>query len=220
MTTRLTSALSSIGAIPGSCEVDPVEIRTDRLRLRELHPDDWKALHAYHNDPRYLRYYPNESESEVATRLFVETNMAPLPSSGTPFIPRNRYALAITLLQNETSQSGTAIGTVGIRLRSLGGHDTGVPQADIGYEIDPQYWGRGYATEAARAIVVFGFTTLGAHRIWAQCIAENRASARVLEKVGMRLEGRLREDEHFKGRRWDTLIYAILISEWHSTLSK
>lgn len=195
-----------------------MEIRTERLLLRELIPDDWVALHAYHNDPRYLRYYPNESESEVATRLFVETNMytPPMPGiePGPLSRPRSRYALAVSLLPSGLSGGGKLIGTVGIRLRSLGGHDTGVPQADIGYEIDPDYWGIGIATEAAEAIVAFGFSSLGVHRIWAQCIAENRASARVLEKVGMRLEGRLREDEHFKGRRWDTLIYAILIQEW------
>jgi RimJ/RimL family protein N-acetyltransferase len=55
---------------------------------------------------------------------------------------------------------------------------------------------------------------LHVHRIWAGCIADNAASTRVLEKLGMQLEGRLREKEHFKGRWWDTLVYAILEDDW------
>ena len=74
--------------------------------------------------------------------------------------------------------------------------------------------GRGYATEAARAIVRFGFIKLCLHRIWSWCIAENAGSARVLAKVGMRLEGRLRDKEYFRGRWWDTLLYAMLEQEW------
>jgi RimJ/RimL family protein N-acetyltransferase len=87
-------------------------------------------------------------------------------------------------------------------------------QGDIGYELSPKHWGRGYATEAARAIVRFGFTELKLYRIWSWCIADNVGLARVLEKVGMRLEGRLRDKEYLKGRWWDTLLYAILEHEW------
>ena len=87
-------------------------------------------------------------------------------------------------------------------------------EADVGYELDPNHWNQGYATEAAHAIADFGFTRFGVHRIWADCVAENVGSAHVLEKLGMRLEGRLRENKYFKGRWWDTLIYAILADEW------
>jgi RimJ/RimL family protein N-acetyltransferase len=64
--------------------------------------------------------------------------------------------------------------------------------------------------------VRFGFTELGLHRIWSWCIADNLGSAHVLEKVGMRLEGRQRDKEHFKGRWWDRLLYAILQDEWRA----
>ena len=89
-------------------------------------------------------------------------------------------------------------------------------RANIGYEIAPAYWAKGYATEAARAILAFGFGELRLHRIWAHCVAENAASYRVLEKVGMRREGRLREKEWMKGRWWDILVYGILDYEWRS----
>jgi RimJ/RimL family protein N-acetyltransferase len=87
-------------------------------------------------------------------------------------------------------------------------------EADIGYEFAPAYWGQGYATEAAQAIMAFGFTELKVHRIWSWCIAENVGSARVMEKLGMRQEGRLRENEWIKGRWWDTLVYGVLDYEW------
>jgi RimJ/RimL family protein N-acetyltransferase len=87
-------------------------------------------------------------------------------------------------------------------------------EGDIGYELAPQHWGHGYATEAARAILRFGFTQLRVHRIWSYCVAENTGSAHVLEKLGMRLEGRLREKEFYKGCWWDTLMYALLEQEW------
>ncbi len=63
-------------------------------------------------------------------------------------------------------------------------------------------------------MVDFGFRTLGLYRLSSWCIAENTASARVLEKAGFKLEGRLRENECFKGRRWDTLLYGLLKEEW------
>jgi RimJ/RimL family protein N-acetyltransferase len=86
--------------------------------------------------------------------------------------------------------------------------------ADMGYELDPNYWGYGYATEAATAVLNFGFSQLRVHRVWANAIAENKASRRVLEKIGMQLEGTLRENEWMKGRWWDTVLYGILEQEW------
>jgi len=107
--------------------------------------------------------------------------------------------------------SETAIGNCGVRT-----DEPGALVGDIGYELNPKYWGRGYATEAARAMLAFGFDTLGLHRVWAECVAGNLASRRVLEKLGMTLEGRLRENKHIDGRWHDTLIYAILEHEHHS----
>jgi RimJ/RimL family protein N-acetyltransferase len=63
-------------------------------------------------------------------------------------------------------------------------------------------------------MLVFGFERLGLHRIWAQCVADNTASAHVLEKLGLRREGHFREHVYFKGRWWDSLVYAIVDCEW------
>jgi RimJ/RimL family protein N-acetyltransferase len=63
-------------------------------------------------------------------------------------------------------------------------------------------------------MVQFGFQDMGVRRISSCCIADNIASWRVLEKAGLRAEGRLRENEYFKGRWWDTLLYGMLREEW------
>jgi RimJ/RimL family protein N-acetyltransferase len=174
-------------------------LNTRRLILREFNYCDWSAVLAYQNDPAYCRYYEFSERGPEEVRQFVRMFV-----SHQEQVPRLKFQLAV--VQAET---GRLIGTCGIRRRSPDDH-----KADIGYELDPEFWGRGYATEAARAIVRFGFDALSVHRIWSWCIADNVASARVLEKLGMRLEGRLREHEHFKGRWWDTLLYGILEHEW------
>jgi RimJ/RimL family protein N-acetyltransferase len=112
--------------------------------------------------------------------------------------------LAVTLLD-----SGELIGSCGIR-RKLDDDW----EADIGFELAPWHWGNGYATESARLLVEFGFQELKQHRISSWCIADNTASARVLERVGFRLVGRLRAGDYFKDRWWDTLLFALLEQEW------
>ena len=87
-------------------------------------------------------------------------------------------------------------------------------QAEVGYIIHPEAQGQGVATEAARALLAFGFEDVGLHRIYARCDARNAASARVMQRLGMREEAHLREHAHFKGRWDEELIYAILDREW------
>ena len=178
-----------------------MELMTERLRLREFVTDDWRAVLAYHSDPRYQRFYELTEQTERGARDFVAMFLAQQQSQ-----PRLKFQLAVTL-----KATGELIGNCGVRLKAAGARE-----ADIGYELNPAFWGRGYASEAARAMVEYGFTALGVHRIWSWCIADNVASARVLEKLGMRQEGRLRENEYFKGRWWDTLLYAILEPEWRA----
>ena len=106
-------------------------------------------------------------------------------------------------------QSGELIGNCGIR-----GSDENTFAGQLGYEVAPDYWGKGYATEAARAVLDFGFTKLKLERISAECVLENQRSCRVLEKLGMQQEGHLRHNEWMKGRWWDTLVYGVLRQEW------
>lgn len=119
--------------------------------------------------------------------------------------PRKHYELAIIL-----KETGKLIGGCGIEKRSA--RKEGV----IGYCLNRAYWGRGYGTEATRALIAFGFTRLALHRIFALCDPANVGSNRVLEKAGMTLEGHLREDFPVRGRWRDTMLYAILEREWNS----
>lgn len=178
-----------------------MRIETERLILRDFVIDDWLAVLAYQRDARYNRFYPdrwvNRSDDEV--RAFVQGLIDCQREQ-----PRRIFQLAITLPGTDE-----VIGNCGVRR-----HPESEWEADIGYEFNPEYWGRGYATEVARRLIAFGFGELRVHRVSARCIADNLASANVLRKVGMRLEGRIREHEYFQGRWWDSLDFGLLKAEW------
>ncbi|SRR5579885_1936803 len=172
---------------------------TSHLMLREFVPEDWPTVLAYQTEPAYLRYNPWAERAAEDVRAFVQRFIDWQREE-----PRYRYQLAIIL-----QETGELIGNCGLRLER-----PGALEGDIGYELAPWQWGKGYATEAARSMVAFGFEELRLHRIWAGCIAENVGSSRVMEKLGMRREAHFRDKEWFKGRWWDTYIYAMLEQEW------
>jgi [ribosomal protein S5]-alanine N-acetyltransferase len=184
-----------------------MELLTPRLRLREFVESDWEAVLRYQSDARYLRYYEWTSRTEAEVRAFINRFIQQQRAR-----PRTKFQLAITL-RAPSPDTASLIGNCGIRNTSAD-----VTEASLGYELAPWHWGHGYATEAARAVVEFGFETLGLHRIWAQCIADNTASAHVLEKLGMQQEGHLRETQWLKGRWRDTLVYGILDREWRAAV--
>lgn len=182
-----------------------MEIKTERLVLRDFVSEDWRAVYSFQNDVRYLEYYEWTHRTEPEVKAFVNRFIEQQRQQ-----PRFKYQFAMTL-----KESGKLIGDVGIRRANAEAR-----VADLGYELDPRYWGNGYATEAARAMLEFGFEQLHLHRVWAQCVADNVSSAHILEKIGMRQEGRLRENEHFKRRWWDVLVYGILEDEWRWQAAK
>lgn len=178
-----------------------MKLETSRLVLREFVPGDWPVVLAYQSDPRYLRYYPWEHRTEDEVRAFVQRFV-----SWQEEMPRTRFQLAITLAGN-----GELIGNCGIRRA-----DATSTQAELGYELAPRHWGQGYASEATRAMLGLAFQELGLHRVWGECVAENVASRRVMERLGMHLEGRLREVRWIKGRWQDHLVYGLLVHEWQA----
>lgn len=181
-----------------------MQITTTRLVLREFTAADIPAVARYQRDPRYLRFYPEAWADRTAAEIAAFVQMLIDYRTADP---RRKFQLAIT-----RSGGDVPIGNVGIRRAD--GNDW---EADIGYELDPEHWGHGYATEAARAIVAFGFRELGLHRVAASCVADNIASVAVLERTGLRVEGRIREHEYFRGRWWDTLVWGLLESEWRAS---
>ena len=178
-----------------------MKLETERLILRDFIQEDWQRVLEYQSDPMYLRYYDWTERTPEAVQDFVGWFLDHQQQD-----PRFKFQLAVTL-----KSSNLLIGNCGVRMDNVD-----AVEADIGYELDPKHWNHGYATEAAHAIVDFGFSKFGLHRVWSWCVADNIGSAHVLEKLGMKLEGRLREKEFYKGRWWDTLMYAILANEWAS----
>jgi [ribosomal protein S5]-alanine N-acetyltransferase len=174
---------------------------TERLMLRDFVDEDWRAVWAYHGDARYLRFYPHTVRTEADVQAFVAMFLAQQRAT-----PRTKFQQAVVLKDGDA-----LIGNCGVRLVDDGGHE-----AEMGYEIAPEHWGKGYATEAGRAMLEFGFLDLQVHRISAWCIADNLASVRVLERLGFRREGVLREKERFKGRLWDVCLYGLLAAEWRA----
>ena len=176
-------------------------LTTDRLLLREIEASDWEAVCDYQVDPRYRRYYPWIPDVREEVQRLVDAFIHWQQDQ-----PRYRFQLAITLRVDRC-----LIGTCGIRATKVNRQE-----AELGYELNPDYWGQGYATEAAHAMLTFGFGTLHLQRVWAQCVAENEASVRVLERLGMRQEQRLSKHTWMQERWWDTLVYAIGKAEWRA----
>lgn len=169
-------------------------LTTPRLILRDFVPGDWEAVLAYQRDPRYLRFYEWESRTEEQVRAFVQMFVDQARSR-----PRVNYQLAVARKDN-----GRLIGNAGVRPGALGS-----PQAEIGYELAPDEWGQGFATEAMREVIRFGREELGVRRFTAWTVADNAASIRVLEKLGLSLEARLPAHQQYKGRTWDVLGFGM-----------
>jgi ribosomal-protein-alanine N-acetyltransferase len=104
--------------------------------------------------------------------------------------------------------TGQLCGAIGLEL------DAPNNRAELGYWIGVPYWGHGYATEAARALLQHGFEVFNLNRIYAFHFRHNPASGRVLQKLGMRHEGRQRGHVHKWGRFVDLEMYGLLRSEW------
>lgn len=122
---------------------------------------------------------------------------------------RQRFARGVELVLAVTLRAGGAlVGAMGLVVEQE------ARRAELGYWIGVPYWGQGYATEAARALVDYGFRVMGLHRIVATHFTRNPASGRVMQKLGMRYEGCLREHilkwDHYE----DLAVYGLLRDEW------
>lgn len=171
---------------------------TGRLILRDLVPGDFDAFYATTDDPEYRRFYAEAETTRAFWRDLLERIVAAAGAS-----PRTSYQLAICL------PGGELIGTCGVRLESAE-HQ----QASFGCAIARPHWGQGYAMEASRRILDLGFSTLPLHRLYAETLAENSRARALAERLGLRLEGEFRHQKYFRGRWWDTAIYAVLEDEW------
>lgn len=173
---------------------------TDRLLLRPFVVTDLDALVAIHERPdvtRYL-YWEPRSRDEVAAVLATRARQTILHNEG------DRLVLAV-----ERRDNGALIGEV-----HLMWHSALHRQGEIGFVLHPDQQGQGFGQEAAREMLHIGFAELHAHRLIGRCDSRNTASAQLMERLGMRREAHLQQNEWVKGEWTDELIYAMLASEW------
>jgi RimJ/RimL family protein N-acetyltransferase len=172
-------------------------LETERLILRPYDDGDFESLHAVYSLPevaRWLYYEPStleQSRAKLARKI-----------AGRELSAEYGLSAAVQL------RDGTYVGDAVLFYASVE-HKT----AEVGFSFDPRHQGKGYASEAARALLDWAFAQ-GFHRVIGRLEPRNTASARVLEKLGMRLEAHLVENEWVKGEWQSELVYAILEHEW------
>jgi RimJ/RimL family protein N-acetyltransferase len=171
---------------------------TARLRLRPFSDADEKVLFALHSDAYVLRYWDSPPWSDRARAAQFLATCRQLAASGTG-----------TRVAVDRGSDGAFIGW-----GSLGRWNPAFRSASLGYCFDAASWGQGYATEAAGALVQWAFEALDINRLQSETDTRNVASARVLEKLGFRREGTLREDCVVNGDVSDSWVYGLLRREW------
>ena len=180
-------------------------IRTERLLLRPLTAGDADALLAYRGRDDVSRYVPGEpmSRDEILERIAGRWARTELTDEG------QALTLGAELAETGLAGTGELAGDV-----VLFWHSREHASGEVGYVFNPALGGRGYATEAANAMLRLGFEGIGLHRIVARIEERNEPSVRLARRLGMRQEARLVHNEFFKGE-WSTEVdFAMLAGEW------
>ncbi len=168
-------------------------IITERLQIRRFTEQDWPAVYAYMSLPDAILYMAKSVMNEEEAQRYIQKQMADDATD---------YAL---IRQTDNQLIGHMVF-----------HPWFAPRTyEIGWIVHPDYQRQGYASEAALALLRYGFDEMALHRIIATCQPENPASYRVMEKIGMRREGHFRQCIHRGGDTWwDEYFYALLAEEW------
>lgn len=174
-----------------------VRLAGDRVRLREFRSDDLDDADAILGDDMVTRWLSFDSRTrkeqvEVLTGAIERAKLS----------PRTEYYLAVT-----THTDDRLIGFVRLGLG-------GVRAAKLGAAIAAAHWGHGYALDATRTIIDFGFSTLGLHRISGAIGPDNAASIALVTRLGFTQEGRLRDHVFTNGAWRDSILYSLLAHEW------
>ncbi len=178
------------------------ELAGPRVALRRFHPGDLATFVAYRSAEQVARFqswdapYPREEGERFIQEIAKQH----------PDTPGEWFQFAVVL-----RSTGQLIGDCAAMP-----HADDSRQCDIGFTISSEHQGHGYASEAVRLLLTYLFTARGKHRITAYCDSRNAASIALLERLGMRREGHLRESTWAKGEWTDDLVYALLHNEWQS----
>ncbi|WP_404427455.1 GNAT family N-acetyltransferase [Ureibacillus chungkukjangi] len=172
-------------------------LETERLRLREITKEDAEGIFACFSNEAVTRYYGEETLQQIEqAEKFVD------------FFAKSFEAKRGIRWGIEVKRTKGIIGTIGFN-----GWSPKHRKAEIGYEIHPDYWRKGYTTEALSKVLPYGFDVMGLSRIGAIVFIENEASNNLLIKLGFKKEGVLRENIYHNGASHDTNVYSILKNE-------
>jgi RimJ/RimL family protein N-acetyltransferase len=176
-------------------------IVTERLVLRRYTHDDIPDVLRFVSQPSLAGVTSKRIQAtEEGVRKYID-----LQNSYQPFEKDKVFELAV-----ERKEDGKVIGLLGLICQDH-------RQGEIGWALGVEYRGQGYATEAARALMDYGFNSLGLHRIHADTSSDNLASWRIMERLGMRQEALLRGSVYEEGKWVDRYIYGMLADEWRDT---
>lgn len=176
-------------------------IETPRLMLRSFERDDYDALCAYQPLREMQRYleWPVRDHADVLTGLNLMRRQVALQRPG------DTLSLAVVRKRDHK-----LVGQISLRWA-----DATASQGEVRFAIDPHHWNNGYASEAVTAVLDLAFDHFKIHRVSARCDGRNHRSAKLLQKLGMRLEAHYREHALFQGEWDEELHFAILDREWH-----
>ncbi len=177
-------------------------LNSKRLCLREITEADIPAIFAIFGNDTVTKYYNCDTlKEEKEAEEFVDWY-------ATIFEQKRGIRWGITLKPNSK-----VIGTCGFNFFNPNG------RANLGYDLNEDYWGQGIITEAVKMTMSYGFRTLQINRIEADVMLENAASIKVLDKVGFKREGIMREYGYWKGKYHDLYLYSLLKREFLSFIS-
>ncbi|MFI7214319.1 GNAT family N-acetyltransferase [Micromonospora maritima] len=176
-------------------------LRTPRLRLRPVTLDDLDDVHAWQRRPDVVRWMLG-----AAPRTRAESRASVVAMAGEDALRAEGDCLTLAVVAGDV-----VIGAVELVWRSRADR-TG----ELGYVFHPDHGGRGLATEAAGAVLDWGFGAFGLHRVVVRCHAGNESSARLAARLGMRQEARHVRSYRFRDGWADQLVFALLADEWRA----
>ena len=178
-----------------------MDLHTLRLLLREFAESDATEANLYESDPAVIRYASHGVRSLADSLEHIRAVLTDARAE-----TRQIYDFAMV-----TRDNGRLIGRCGMKLT-----DAQNCEAMLWYVLARSAWGHGYAVEAARVVVAYGFEELRLHRIFVEIDPRNVASLRVAEKVGLRREAHFLENSWLKGEWTDTVVFGLLDREYRA----
>lgn len=177
----------------------PIELRGQDVLLRDFRHGDAAAALRVVGDDAVTRWLSFDSRDHVGVQAMLDAAIERAQQE-----PRTEFYLAVAIPAMDDLIGFARLAYAGVKAGKLG------------YAIRADQWGHGYATDAARTLIDFGFGQLGLHRISAAIGPDNTASIKLVERLGMSPEGRIRDHVFTNGAWRDSVLYSVLAHEWRS----